>query len=72
MRAQITEHTRDTYRGGGVIPVAIPLLLTSSKYSREPVKIATDIANVKIHPPAKTTPPTHIPNPSPETTRFFN
>lgn len=72
IRAQITEQTRDTYRGGGVIPSAIPRLLTSSKYSRAPTKTAAARATVKIHPPANTTPPTESPIPSPKTTLFFN
>lgn len=70
--AQITEHTRDTNRGGGVIPAAIPRLLTSSKYSRAPAKTAAARATVKTHPPASTTPPTQTPMPIPNTTLFFN
>lgn len=72
MRAQMTEQTLDTYRGGGVIPSAIPRLLTSSKYSRAPTKTAAARATVKTHPPVNTTPPTKIPMPSPKTTLFFN
>lgn len=72
MRAQMTEQTLDMYRGGGVIPSAIPRLLTSSKYSRAPTKTAAARATVKTHPPANTTPPTEIPIPSPKTTLFFN
>ena len=70
--AQITEHTRDTNRGGGVIPAAIPRLLTSSRYSRAPAKTAAARATVKTHPPASTTPPTQTPMPIPNTTLFFN
>lgn len=70
--AQITEHTRDTYRGGGVIPAVIPRLLTNSKYSRAPTKTAAARAAVKTHPPANTTPPTRIPMPSPNTTLFLS
>lgn len=40
MRAQITEQTRETYLGGGVIPAVIPRLLTNSKYSRAPTNTA--------------------------------
>lgn len=72
IRAQITEQTRDTYRGGGVIPAAIPRLLTSSKYSLAPTNTATARAIVKTHPPANTTPPAETPMPSPKITLFFN
>jgi hypothetical protein len=72
MTAQITEQTRDKYRGGGVIPAVIPRLLTNSKYSREPKKITAAKPTVKTHPPANTTPPTVIPMPSPKTILFFS
>lgn len=72
MTAQIIEHTRDTYRGGGVIPAVIPRLLTKSKYSRAPTKTAAARNAVKTHPPANTTPPTEIPMPSPKTILFLN
>lgn len=72
IRAHITEQDRDTYRGGGVIPEAIPRLLTSSKYSLAPTNTAAASATVKTHPPANTTPPTDIPIASPNTTLFFN
>lgn len=66
------EQTRDTYRGGGVIPAVIPWLLTSSKYSRAPTKTAAAKATVKTQPPANTMPPTEIPMPSPNTILFFS
>ena len=72
MKAQITEQTRDTYRGGGVIPAVIPRLLTNSKYSRAPVKTTAAKATVNSHPPANTTPPAVNPMPSPNTILFFN
>jgi len=72
MTAQIIEHTRDTYRGGGVIPAEIPRLLTKSKYSRAPTKTAAAKNAVKNHPPTNTTPPTEIPMPSPKTILFLN
>lgn len=72
IRAHITEQTRDTYRGGGVIPLAMPLLLTSSKYSREPIKTEDAKATVKTHPPANTTHPTGKPMPIPKITLFLS
>lgn len=72
MKAHITEQTRDTYRGGGVIPAAIPRLLTNSKYSRAPTKTAAEKQTVKTQPPASTTPPTKIPMPSPKPILFLN
>lgn len=72
IRAQITEQTRDTYRGGGVIPAAIPRLLTNSKYSLAPTKTAAARASVKTHPPANTTPPAEKPIARPKTTLFVN
>lgn len=72
MNAHITEQTRETYRGGGVIPAVIPRLLTNSKYSRAPRKTAAAKTTVKTHPPAKTAPPTEIPIPSPKTILFLN
>lgn len=72
MREQITEQTRETYRGGGVIPAVIPRLLTNSKYSREPTKMAAAKATVNTHPPANTTAPQLTPIPSPKTILFFN
>lgn len=72
MRAQLTEQTCETYRGGGVIPAAIPRLLTNSKYSCAPTKTVAAKATVNTHPPASTTPPTVIPMPSPKTILFFN
>jgi hypothetical protein len=50
MSAQTAEQTIDTYLGGGVMPVAIPQLLTNSKYSRVPTRIAKDNTAVKIQP----------------------
>lgn len=72
IRVHITEQTRDTYRGGGVIPLAMPLLLTSSKYSREPIKTEAAKARVKTHPPANTTPPTGNPMAIPKITLFLS
>lgn len=72
IRAKTIEQTRDTYREGGVIPSAIPQLLTSSKYSLAATKTAAATAIVKTHPPAKTIPPVEIAMPSPETILFFN
>lgn len=72
IRKHIVEQTRDTYRGGGVIPAVIPRLLTNSKYSCEPVKTAAAIAKVKTQPPAKTTPPTEIPIAKPNKTLLLN
>lgn len=72
MRAQITEQTRDTNRGGGVIPAVIPWLLTNSKYSRAPTKTAAATVAVNTHPPANTTMPTDNPIPSPKKILFFN
>lgn len=72
MKAQITEQTRDTYRGGGVIPAVIPRLLTNSKYSRAPTNTTAAKATVKTHPPAKTMPPAEIPIPSPKIILFFS
>lgn len=72
MIEQITKQTRETYRGGGVIPSVIPRLLTNSKYSRPPKKTAAARNRVKTHPPANTIPPTVIPMPSPKITLFFN
>lgn len=72
MRAQMTEQTLETYRGGGVIPPEIPRLLTNSKYSRAPTKTVAARPIAKIHPPANTTPPTDIPMASPEITRSLS
>lgn len=72
IRAQIREQTRDTYRGGAVIPTVIPRLRTNPKYSRAPAKTAAAKARVNTHPPARTTTPTDIPIPSPKTILFLN
>lgn len=72
MRAQITEQTLDTYRGGGVIPAAIPRLLTNPKYSRAPASTAPATAMVNTHPPATTTPPAPNPIPSPKITLLLS
>lgn len=72
IREQITEQARETYRGGGVIPEAMPRLLTSSKYSLEPANTAAARPTVKTHDPANTIPPTETPIPSPNTILFFN
>lgn len=72
IRAQIMEQTLERYRGGGVIPWAIPLLLTSSKYSRALRRTAAATATVNTHPPANTIPPTDNPIPRPKVTLFLN
>lgn len=72
IRVQITEQTRETYRGGGVIPAVIPRLRTNSKYSRAPIKTAAAKATVKIQPPANTTPPAETPMPMPNTILFLS
>lgn len=72
IKAQMTEQTRDTYRGGGVIPSVIPRLRTNSKYSRAPAKTTAAMAAAKTHPPAKTIPPAESPIPSPKTTLFLS
>lgn len=72
IRVQITEQTRETYRGGGVIPAVIPRLRTNSKYSRAPMKTAAEKATVKIQPPANTTPPAETPTPRPNTILFLS
>ena len=69
---QITEQARETNRGGGVIPEAMPRLLTSSKYSLEPANTAAERATVKTHSPANTTPPTKTPMPRPKIILFLN
>lgn len=72
MNAQITEQTRDAYRGGGSIPAAMPRLRTSSKYSCAAMKAAAEIDTVNIQPPANTMAPPEIPMPSPKIILFFN
>jgi hypothetical protein len=69
MEAQITEQTRDTYRGGGIPPPsAVPR--TSSKYSREPARMAAATAAANTQPPATTMPPAPTPMATPTSTRF--
>jgi hypothetical protein len=69
MRAQMAEHARDTYRGGG-LPPPLAVLRTSSKYSREPARTAAATAAANTQPPATTMPPALTPMATPTTTRF--
>jgi hypothetical protein len=69
MEAQITEQTRDTYRGGGVPPPpAVPR--TSSKYTREPARTAAATAAANTQLPATTMPPAPTPMATPTRTLF--
>lgn len=69
MRAQMAEHARDTYRGGG-LPPPLAVLRTSSKYSREPARTAAATAAANTRPPATTMPPAPTPMATPTRTRF--
>ena len=70
MPAQMMEHARDTVRGGGVIPSAIPSLLTSLKYSVVAIKTTLAMHVVNHQPPATTAPPIKMPIPVPKITLF--